>query len=147
MWYAVLADLVVAFHSLVIGYVVVGQLVITAAAPFRWQPARNPWFRFTHLGIIAYVVYEQFHDIRCFLSVWEEQLKELAGVPFDSSATFLGRFARDVLYVNLPQNDTVFTVLYVAAFVVVLQGLVMYPPRLWRKPGRRPELAPALAVA
>lgn len=132
MFYHVLADLVVAFHAAVIGFVVLGQLAIMLAAPFRLQWARNPYFRFGHLGIIAYVVYEQFHDIRCFLSVWEEKLKELAGVPFDHSATFLGRFARDVLYVNLPQNDTFFTVLYVSAFIVVLQGLLMYPPRFFR---------------
>src|SRR3954463_2558191 len=120
MWYAYLADVVVAFHAAVIGFVVLGQLAIMLAAPFRLRWARNPYFRFTHLGIIGYVVYEQFNDIRCFLSVWEEQLRGMAGMPFDSSATFLGRFARDVLFINLPQNDVTFTAIYVSAFVVVL---------------------------
>lgn len=143
MGYAILADLVVAFHTLVVGYVVLGQVVIMVAAPFRWQPARNPWFRFSHLGIIAFVVFEQFNDIRCFLSVWEEHLKELAGMPFDTSATFLGRFARDILYINLPQNETVFTILYVSMFVVVLQGLLMFPPRFSRMRLRAKECVAA----
>ena len=147
MWYGFLADLVVAIHVAVIGYVVVGQAAIILAAPFRREWARNPWFRFTHLGVIGFVVYEQFNNIRCPLSVWEEKLKGLAEMPFDSSATFLGRFARDVLYMDLPQTDTFFTAIYVAMFVVVIQGLVMYPPRFFRFKRSEPVAAPTTTPA
>jgi hypothetical protein len=143
MWYAYLADAVVVFHVAVMAFVVLGQLAIMVAAPFKWQWARNPYFRFIHVGIIAYVVYEQFADVRCFLTVWEEQLKGAAGLPFDSSATFLGRFLRDVLYLPLPNVSEVYIAMYVSAFVVVLQGLVMYPPRFFRFGWKK--TAPALA--
>lgn len=147
MWYGFLADVVVALHVAIIGYVVVGQAAIILAAPFRARWARNPWFRFTHLGVIAFVVYEQFNDIRCPLSVWEEKLRGLAGMPFDSSVTFLGRFSRDILYMDLPQTDTFFTAIYVSMFVVVIQGLVMYPPRFFRFRGPTPATLPTTTPA
>jgi hypothetical protein len=101
------------------------------AAPFRWQWARNPWFRLTHLLAIAIVAYEAVMGIRCPLTVWEEQLRELAGQPFDSGQTFLGRLFHDLLfYEGLP--DIFFTVLYISMFVIVLQGIIMYPPRMFR---------------
>lgn len=38
--------------------------------------------------------------------------------------------------------EAFFTTLYLATLFVVLQGLIMYPPRLWSKPsGARPALA------
>ncbi len=49
MWYGIAADLVVAVHVAYVAYVVLGQLAITVAAPMKWQWARNPWFRFSHL--------------------------------------------------------------------------------------------------
>ena len=58
MWYGYLADLVVAIHVGYIAYVLGRQALICLAAPLRWQWARNPWFRFTHLAAIGVVVYE-----------------------------------------------------------------------------------------
>ena len=143
MWYGLAADLVVAVHFAYIAYVVAGQLAITVAAPFRWQWARNPWFRFTHLAAIGYVVYEALYSIRCPLTIWEEKLRGLAGQGFDDSDTFLGRLLHDTIFVqNMP--EVWHTTVYIAMFALVVQGLVMYPPR-WFRFGRRekPQLAPA----
>ncbi len=71
MWYGIAADLVVAVHVAYVAYVVLGQLAILVAAPFKRQWARNPWFRFTHLGAIAVVAYEAIRGLRCPLTVWE----------------------------------------------------------------------------
>jgi hypothetical protein len=131
VYYGLLADVVVTIHLAYVAYVVVGQVLIVIAAPFRWQWARNPWFRLTHLLAIAIVAYEAVMGIRCPLTVWEEQLRELAGQPFDSGQTFLGRLFHDLLfYEGLP--DIFFTVLYISMFVIVLQGIIMYPPRMFR---------------
>jgi hypothetical protein len=131
VYYGLLADVVVTIHLAYVAYVVVGQVLIVIAAPFRWQWARNPWFRLTHLLAIAIVAYEAVVGIRCPLTVWEEQLRELAGQPFDSGQTFLGRLFHDLLfYEGLP--DIFFTTLYISMFVVVLQGIIMYPPRMFR---------------
>jgi cytochrome b subunit of formate dehydrogenase len=132
MWYGYLADLLVFVHVLYVGYVVVGQLAIMVAAPFRWEWARNPWFRFSHLLAIGIVAYEALNDIRCPLTVWEEQLRALGGQDVNAGQSFMGRLFHGVLfYPDLP--EIFFNTLHVAMFVLVVQGLVMYPPRLWRR--------------
>ena len=142
MWYGYLADLLVFVHALYVGYVVLGQLAIMVAAPFRWEWARNPWFRFSHLLAIAIVAYEALNNIRCPLTVWEEQLRALGGQDVATGQSFVGRLFHDILfYPNLP--EIFFNTLHVAMFVLVLQGVLMYPPRLWRRrgavePGRYP---------
>ena len=146
MWYGIAADLMVAVHVSYVAYVLLGQLAIVVAAPLKRQWARNPWFRFTHLTAIAVVAYEAVYHIRCPLSVWEEQLRALGGQTFAGSDTFMGRILHDVLFVdNMP--EIAFTVGYCAMALLVVQGLVMYPPR-WFRFGRtakaeQPALAPA----
>ncbi|MCS7021341.1 MAG: DUF2784 domain-containing protein [Gemmataceae bacterium] len=131
MVYGLLADLVVIVHLAYVAYVLVGQVLIVIAAPFQWQWARNPWFRLTHLLAIGIVAYEAVMGIRCPLTVWEEQLREIAGQPFNSGETFLGRLAHYLLfYEDLP--EIFFTTVYIAMLALVVQGLIMYPPRLFR---------------
>jgi len=135
MSYGYLADLVVFVHVLYVGYVVLGQLAIMVAAPFRWSWGRNPWFRFSHLFAIAVVAYEALNDIRCPLTVWEEQLRALGGQDMNVGESFVGRIFHDVLYYpDLP--EIFFNTLHVAMFVLVVQGVLMFPPRLWRGVGR-----------
>ena len=131
MWYGVLADLVVAIHVAYIAYVIVGQLLIILAAPMKWQWARNPWFRFSHLTAIGVVAYEAIRNLRCPLTVWEEQLRALAGQTFNGSETFMGRVLHDIMFIE-NQPEIFFTTMYIAVLVLVVQGLVMYPPRMFR---------------
>jgi hypothetical protein len=138
MWYGYLADLVVGVHVMYVGYVLVGQLAIIVAAPFRWEWARNPWFRFSHLLAIGIVAYEALNDIRCPISIWEEKLRLLAGQDIGTGQSFMGRLFHDLLfYPNLP--EIFFNTLHVAMFVLVVQGLLMFPPRWFRR--RRSEPA------
>ena len=144
MWYGVLADLVVGIHLAYVAYVVVGQLLIIVAAPMKWQWAKNPWFRFTHLLAIGIVAYEAIYNIRCPLTVWEEQLRALGGQTFDGSETFMGRVLHSLLFVeNMP--EIFFTTSYIAVLILVLQGLIMYPPRMFRFTRRQAQ--PTTTVA
>lgn len=132
MWYGYLADFVVFVHVLYVGYVVLGQLAIMIAAPFKWQWARNPWFRYTHLLAIAIVAWEALNDIRCPITIWEEKLRALAGQDISAGQSFMGRMFHDLLfYPDLP--EIFFNTLHVAMFVVVVQGVLMYPPRGFRR--------------
>ena len=140
--YAYLADAVVIVHVLYVAYVVVGQLAIMIAAPFRWKWARNPWFRYTHLLAIAIVVFEVAMGWRCPLTTWEEQLRVLAGQGVAGADSFMGRMMRDILFYDLP--EIFFNTLHVATGVVVLQGVLMFPPR-WFRTTNRESLQPALA--
>ena len=109
---------------------VLGQLAVIVAAPFKWQWARNPWFRFTHLLAIGVVAYEEIRGLRCPLTVWEEQLREMGGQAFSGSETFMGRLFHDLLFYDAPQ--VIFVVIHLAMAVLVLQALIMYPPRWFR---------------
>ncbi|HEV3384085.1 MAG TPA: DUF2784 domain-containing protein [Gemmata sp.] len=144
MWYGICADLMVAIHVSYIAYVVLGQLLIILAAPMKWQWARNPWFRFTHLAAIGIVAYEAIRGLRCPLTVWEEQLRELAGQVFNGSETFMGRVLHDLMFIE-NQPEVFFTTMYLGVLVLVIQGLVMYPPRMFRV-GRREEFLVVLTV-
>lgn len=128
--YGFLADAMVFFHLLYCAYVVVGQVVVVVAAPFRWEWARNPWFRYSHLLAIAIVVVEEAMGWRCPLTVWEEQLRALAGQATQQSESFVGRLAHNTLFFDLPQ--VFFTTVHVAMGVVVAQGVLMFPPRWFR---------------
>ena len=136
--YGYLADGVVAFHVLYCAYVVVGQLAIVVAAPFKWTWAKNPWFRFTHLAAIGIVAVEAVMGWRCPLSTLEEKLRILGGGTFDSSESFMGRLFHNILFIdNMPEDF--FTVLHLSMTVLVIQGLMMYPPRCFRIGGPKSE--------
>jgi hypothetical protein len=143
MWYGILADLVVAIHVAYIAYVVLGQLLIILAAPMKWEWARNPWFRFSHLTAIGIVAYEAIRGLRCPLTVWEEQLRELGGQVFSGSETFMGRLLHDLMFIE-NQPEIFFTTMYLGVLVLVIQGVVMYPPRIFRIPSR---IQPSLQTA
>ena len=143
--YGFLADVVVLVHVLYVAYVLLGQAAIVLAATLRKEWGRNPWFRGTHLLAIGIVVLETYMNWRCPLTVWEEQLRAMAGQPFNSSDTFMGRLLHQTLFIE-GQPEIFFTTIYVAMLVVVLQGLLMYPPRLPRvKRAPQPVPQPALA--
>ena len=143
MWYGVLADVLVAIHVAYIAYVVLGQLLIIVAAPMKWEWARNPWFRFSHLTAIGVVAYEAVRNLRCPLTVWEEQLRALAGQTFNGSETFMGRVLHDLMFIE-NQPEIFFTTMYIGVLVLVVQGLIMYPPRMFRL---RKKSEPVVAMA
>lgn len=146
MWYGYAADAVVAIHVAYIAYVVVGQGLIVIGAALRRQWARNPWFRFTHLLAIVIVAVEEWFCWRCPLTTWEEQLRTLGGQSVEGG-TFMGRFLHDLMFVDEHLSTDAITMLHYAFAVLVVQALVMYPPRLWRIGRREPAPSPTLQPA
>jgi hypothetical protein len=140
--YGYLADAVVILHVAYVGYVVLGQVAIIAAAPFKARWACNPWFRFTHLAAITIVAIEALMGWRCPLTVWEEQLRAMGGTVASSTGeSFMGRLAHNLLFLDgLP--EIFFNTLHVAFAVLVFQALLMYPPRWFRFSKGKPEGEP-----
>lgn len=126
MIYTLLADLVVAVHVLYVAYVLVGELVILIGVARGWDWVRNRWFRLTHLAAIAVVAFEAMAGIECPLTIWEDQLRLLAGRPV-TEGTFLGRVLHALLYYDGP--SWVFTAAYISFAALVLATLVLAPPR------------------
>ena len=124
--YGFLADALVVLHACYVAFIVLGQLLIILGSLFQWRWARNPWFRTLHLAAIGIVVVEEFIGMRCPLTVWEEQLRMLAGQTDMTSETFMGRMMRSILFGTWPAS--VYTTIHIAFGVIVLQGFVMYPP-------------------
>jgi hypothetical protein len=129
MGYALLADLVVAAHAAYVGYVLVGQLAILAGALLKWQWVRNPTFRLTHLLAILIVAGESLLDITCPLTVWEDQLRDLAGQSVEAGS-FIGRTLHNLLFFDVESGF--FTWIYVGFAALVLSTLVLLPPR-WQR--------------
>jgi len=138
--YGYLADAMVGIHIGYVAYVLLGQAAIVLAAALHRQWGGNPWFRWTHLLAIAIVAVEAVMNWRCPLSIWEEQLRILAGQDINSSDTFMGRILHNVLFIH-GMPESFFTTIYIAMFIIVVQGLLMYPPRAFRFPSRQTGLS------
>jgi hypothetical protein len=87
---------------------------------------RNPWFRYLHLGAIAFVALEAIIGMTCPLTEWEDALRGGA-----RAESFVGRWVRYFLFYRAP--EWVFTALYVAWTAATLVTLRLVPPRARRR--------------
>jgi hypothetical protein len=120
-----MADVILVVHFLIVAFNVGGLLVVWVGAGVGWRWVRNPWFRFLHLGAIAFVAAGALLGMVCPLTVWEDMLR--GGARADS---FVGRWVRYLLYYDAP--EWVFAAAYVAWTVATLVTLKLVPPRLSR---------------
>lgn len=128
MFYAWLADCVVALHVAYVAFVVIGQVAILLGALRRWQWIRNRLFRVLHLVAILVVAGEAVLGIPCPLTIWEAQLRRLAGQR-SATGSFIGHWLHELLFFDFP--PWVFTTVYVCFALLVLATLIFLPPR-WR---------------
>lgn len=128
--YRLLADLVVVTHAAYVSFVVLGQLAIVVGLLFRKQWARNFWLRAIHLGMIVVVVLEAWLGIACPLTVWEQELRRLAGQA-NYPGDFVGYWANRLIFFQA--EPWVFTLVYTLFGLLVAGTFVLAPPR---RPGR-----------
>ena len=138
-YYAALADALVAFHTAYVGFVVVGQLLITVGLICRWQWVRNPWFRLIHLLSIAIVATEAACGVMCPLTLWERDLRALAGQTVNDSP--IGWFFNSILFFNWPREY--FTWIHISFGTLVLGTFLLGPPRFRRRKRTETLLPPA----
>jgi polyferredoxin len=117
-----LADLVLFFHFLIAGLIVLGLILVWIGALAGWRWIRNPWFRYLHLAAIVFVAAEALLGIACPLTVWEDLLRGGA-----RPETFVGRWVARLLYYNAP--PWMFTAAYCAWAAAALLTLRIAPPR------------------
>jgi hypothetical protein len=129
MFYALSADVIVAVHVIYVAFVILGELAILVGALLHWNWVRNRWLRLMHLAAILIVAGEALLHIDCPLTVWENQLRQLAGQTV-ADGTFIGRCMHGLLFYQLP--PWVFTTSYVTFAGLVLTTLLLAPPR-WRR--------------
>jgi Protein of Unknown function (DUF2784) len=137
MWYGLLADLVVAFHFVYVGFVVVGQLLICIGVFLRWRWVRNLWFRLAHLLAIGVVALEGVFGVVCPLTTWEAELRRLAGQEV-AEGTFIGRWLHNLIFYNADQR--ILDLCYIGFAVLVMITFLIAPP-FWRRPRPRSALS------
>ena len=117
-----LADALLVLHFLIAAFIVAGLAVVWLGSPLGWRWVRNPWFRYLHLGAIAFVAAEALLGVACPLTVWEDLLR--GGVRPES---FVARWVHALLYYRAP--EWVFTAGYVFWTLATLLTLWLVPPR------------------
>ena len=125
MFYALLADLIVAIHLAYVSYVVFGELAILVGWAMRWKWVRNFWFRVTHLVAIGFVAFETVIGMECPLTTWEANLRQWAGQPVEGG-TFVGRLLHNLMFFSGPQ--WVFNVCYILIALLVAGTFILVPP-------------------
>lgn len=116
------ADALLVLHFAIVLFIAGGLVLTWAGAALGWAWIRNPWFRYVHLGAIAFVAAEALAGIACPLTAWEGMLRG------DMRAeSFIGHWVQRLLYYRAP--EWVFTSLYLAWAAATLVTLRLVPPR------------------
>jgi hypothetical protein len=125
-----MADVLLVVHFLIAAFIVLGLAAVWLGAALGWRWVRNPWFRYLHLGAIAFVAAEAVLGIACPLTVWEDLLR--GGRSMHAGAeSFVARWLRALLFYQAP--EWLFTAAYLAWATATLVTLRLVPPRTNRK--------------
>ena len=123
-----LADVVLAVHFVIAGYISLSLPVIWIGKFAGWKFVRNPWFRFSHAGLMGFVLFESFAGIFCPLTAWEASLRQAAGQGgAGQGESFIGYWLGRILFCDF--DEVYFTVTYGLFFVVITLTLWLVPIR------------------
>jgi len=125
-FYAFAADAVLALHFLFVLFVVFGLVFIFTGKVLSWSWVRNPWFRLLHLLAIGTVVLQAWLGVACPLTIWEMQLRVLAG-DTSYSGSFIAHWMETLLYYRAPA--WVFTLIYTIFATIVAASWIWVRPR------------------
>ncbi|WP_319541454.1 DUF2784 domain-containing protein [uncultured Pseudodesulfovibrio sp.] len=135
-----LADIVLVIHFTIAGYLALGLPVIWIGRMLGWQFIHNPWFRYSHAGLMGVVLFESLVGIFCPLTAWEGALRRAAGQHgAGQGESFVSHWFGKILFHEF--NDTAYTVAYGLFFVLVVLTLLLVPVRKKRKkmPNKQPN--------
>jgi len=130
-FYGPFADVLIVIHLFYVVFAVGGQAFILLGAILKWKGVRNPPFRIGHLAAVGLVAVEAAMGIDCPLTVWEYDLRQLAGRPAEQHLSFIARLARLIIFYNFP--DWVFTLMHIAFGLLVISTFILIPPQFHRK--------------
>lgn len=133
-FYGLFADMLLVVHFLYVLFAVGGQLFILLGVARKWGAIRNPFFRISHLAAVGLVAVEAATGIDCPLTVWEYDLRLLAGQAVEQHLSFIARLVRAIIFYNFPQ--WVFTVMHLAFGLLVIFTYILIPPKFLKE--RRP---------
>ncbi|QJB55707.1 DUF2784 domain-containing protein [Pseudodesulfovibrio sp. zrk46] len=123
-----LADVILVLHFCIAIFLTYGLPVIWLGAWRGWKFVRAPWFRYTHAGLMGFVVLEALAGKLCPLTIWEATLRRAVGQdgPGDGQG-FIAHWVGRLLFHDF--EPWVFTVAYVVFFLAVLGTFFFVPVR------------------
>lgn len=123
-----LADLVLAIHFCITVYIVLGLPIIWIGRFFDWRFVRNPWFRYSHVGLMGVVFLESMVGIFCPLTTLEGTLRRAAGQErAGDGISFIGYWMGQLLFYDI--DETIFTIAYGLFLMAVIGTLWLVPIR------------------
>lgn len=125
---AVLADAILVAHVGVVLFVVGVALLVPLGAVRGWRWVRHRGLRLLHLAAIAFIATQAWLGELCPLTVWEQDLRRLAGEATHGES-FIGHWLGRLLYVEAPWWAFVAAYTLFAAYVAALWRLVPPAPR------------------
>jgi hypothetical protein len=118
---ALLGQVILAIHLVVIAFNVIGLAVIPLGGVLGWTWVRLRWLRLLHLASLAVVAVQAALGEACFLTIWQAMATGEAPEPL------ITRWVNSLIYWPLPM--WVFTTAYIAVFAYVLALWWLVPPR------------------
>lgn len=129
-FYQLAADVVVVVHFAFVAFVALGLLLTLVGGVRRWAWVRSLRFRGTHAAAIGVVVIESLCGITCPLTVWEQQLRVLAGQT-SHQGDFIAAWVHKLMFFEA--EPWVFTTGYCAFGAMVVLSWLLVPPMWTRK--------------
>ncbi|MFZ5720398.1 MAG: DUF2784 family protein [Pseudomonadota bacterium] len=118
---ALLGQVILAIHLVVIAFNVIGLAVIPLGGVLGWTWVRLRWLRLLHLASLAVVAVQAALGEACFLTIWQAMATGEAPEPL------ITRWVNSLIYWPLPM--WIFTTAYIAVFLYVLALWWLVPPR------------------
>jgi hypothetical protein len=123
--YQLLADLVLALHSGVVIFIVLGTVLIIAGNLRGWRWVNHFWLRFVHLAGMLSVAIGTWLDITCPLTDVERWLRIKANAE-TYSGSFIGHWLQQLLFYDFA--PWVFVLTYTLFGLLILALWWIFPP-------------------
>lgn len=123
--YQLLADLVLALHSGVVIFIVLGTVLIIVGNLRRWRWVNHFWLRFVHLAGMLSVAIGTWLDITCPLTDVERWLRIKANAE-TYSGSFIGHWLQQLLFYDFAA--WVFVLVYTLFGLLILALWWIFPP-------------------
>ncbi len=124
--YQLAADAILILHFLFVVFVIAGLLLVYIGHWRGWRWIYGIRFRLLHLAAIGYVVLQSWFGAICPLTVWEMQLRALAGDP-TYGGSFIAYWLHWLLFFEAP--PVVFIVVYSAFGALVVASWFWIRPK------------------
>lgn len=123
--YQLLADLVLALHSGVVVFIVLGTVLIVAGNLRGWRWVNHFWLRFVHLAGMLSVAIGTWLDITCPLTDVERWLRIKANAQ-TYSGSFIEHWLQQLLFYDFA--PWVFVLTYTLFGLLILALWWIFPP-------------------